>query len=764
MDSADSGNGHKVAKPAKPPGGLAARAARWSAQHRKTAIWGWLAFVVLAFAIGNAVGQNKLYGADNFNGESARAEQTLEDAGLRPNEEMVLLQSKTLTVKDPEFRTAIDQASDRLRRAKYVANVKSPLSGGGSVSADGHTALIDFQITGNELEAADRIDPSTEAIDSVQAIHEENLTVEQFGDASSNKELNDTFTSDLAKAEGLSLPATLLILIIAFGSLVAAGVPLLLAFSAVIAAMSLVALPSQIFPVDDNVASVILLIGLAVGVDYSLFYIRREREERAAGREPRDSLQIAAATSGRAVLISGLTVIVAMAGMFLTGDKTFIAFAEGTVLVVAIAMFASITVLPALLAWLGDRIEKGRIPFFRRRRAAGESRFWSPIIDRAMRRPWLAIIVAGGALLALSVPALSLNLVVSSADDLPQDLGVIKTYNKLRAAFPAEGVTADVVVKADDVRSGDVAAGIALLQRRAANSDNVLKGTEVKYSGDGTVAEVIIPTVGSGSDKTSTKALEEIRNDTVPATLGGIPGVSVNVSGPAAQSKDFRDQLISRLPLVFGFVFALAFVLMLVTFRSIVIPIKAIVLNLLSIGAAYGILVLIFQNGNLEGLLGFTSNGGVTSWLPLFLFVILFGLSMDYHVFILSRVREGHDKGMNTEDAVRHGLHATAGTVTSAAVVMVVVFSVFVTLSFIDFKEMGVGLAAAVLIDATIVRAILLPASMKLLGDWNWYLPKWLEWMPKVTPEYGVEPLRPAAGTVDFSVPADVAERERAKR
>ena len=474
VDASNAGNGGRC----KPPGGLAARAARWSAQHRKTAIWGWLAFVVAAFAIGNAVGQNKLYGADNFNGESARAEQTLEDAGLRPNEEMVLLQSKTLTIKDPEFRTAIDQASDRLARAKYVVNVKSPLSGGGSVSADGHTALIDFEITGDDLEAADRIDPSVEAIDSVQAIHDD-LTVEQFGDASSNKELNETFTSDLAKAEGLSLPATLLILMIAFGSLVAAGVPLLLAFSAVIAAMSLVALPSQIFPVDDNVASVILLIGLAVGVDYSLFYIRREREERAAGHEPRDSLQIAAATSGRAVLISGLTVIVAMAGMFLTGDKTFIAFGEGTVLVVAIAMFASITVLPALLAWLGDRIEKGRIPFFKRRQAAGESRFWSPIIDRAMRRPWLAIMVAGGALLALAVPATNLKMVVSSVDDLPQDLGVIKTYNKLRAAFPAEGVTADVVVKADDVRSGEAAAGISLLQRRAENSDNVLKGTEV---------------------------------------------------------------------------------------------------------------------------------------------------------------------------------------------------------------------------------------------------------------------------------------------
>jgi uncharacterized membrane protein YdfJ with MMPL/SSD domain len=267
-----------------------------------------------------------------------------------------------------------------------------------------------------------------------------------------------------------------------------------------------------------------------------------------------------------------------------------------------------------------------------------------------------------------------------------------------------------------------------------------LRGTEVTYSDDGTVALIALPTVGSGSDTASTNALEEVRNDLVPNTLGGIEGVTVDVSGNAAQSKDFRDQLVSRLPLIFAFVFALAFVLMLVTFRSIVIPIKAIILNLLSIGAAYGILVRVFQDGNGESLLGFHSNGGVTSWLPLFLFVILFGLSMDYHVFILSRVREGYDHGMSTPEAIRHGISATAGTVTSAAIVMVVVFSVFVTLTFLDFKEMGVGLAAAVLIDATIVRAVLLPASMKLLGDWNWYLPKWLEWLPRVSPEAGPVP------------------------
>jgi uncharacterized membrane protein YdfJ with MMPL/SSD domain len=722
--------------PAKPHG-LAARAAHWSAEHRKLAIFGWLGFVVVAVMAGNAIGKELIHGADRFTGEAGEAEQALYDEGMRPNDEVVIIQSDSLTVSDPEFEAAIQQTADELSAAQYVENVGSPLDGKGSVSEDRRTVLIDFAITGDDLEAKDRLGPAEDAIANVTADHPD-LLVEQFGNVSANKELDETFQSDLAKAELISFPVTLLILVIAFGSLVAAGVPLLLAISCVMAALALVALPSQLSPVDSNVQSVILLIGLAVGVDYSLFYIRREREERAAGSSPRGALEVAAATSGRAVLISGLTVIVAMAGMFFSGDKTFFSFAEGTILVVALAVVASLTVLPALLAWLGDRIDKGRIPFLaRRRQPAGESRFWSPIIESVMRRPWLAIAVAGGALVLLAIPALSMKMVVSSTDDLPQDLGVIKTYNVVREAFPAEGVTADVVVEADDVQAGQAATGIDLLVRRAESSDQVLPGTEIEYNDDGTLALVTIPTIGTGSDQTSADALEEIRNEIIPASLGQVEGVTVNVSGPAAQSQDFRDKLVERLPLIFGFVFALAFLLMLVTFRSIVIPIKAILLNLLSIGAAYGVLVLVFQDGHGEGVLDFTSNGGVTSWLPLFLFVILFGLSMDYHVFILSRVRELWLRGMSTDEAVKHGISTTAGTVTSAAAVMVFVFAVFITLTFIDFKEMGVGLAVAVLIDATIVRGVLLPASMKVLGDWNWYLPKWLEWMPHVhEPEF----------------------------
>ena len=742
-------------KPVKPEG-LAARAAHWSAEHRKLAIWGWIAFVVVAVVLGNAVAKKEIHGEDLFTGEAHDAEQALEDANLRPNDEVVIIQSESLTVEDAEFQAVISQTTDELSAAEYVTHVeftpedaRSPISGGGgSVSEDRHAALVDFQITGDDLEARDRLGPAESAVAAVRAEHPE-FFVEQFGNVSTNKELNDTFTSDLGKAELISLPLTLIILIVAFGSLVAAGVPLLLAVSCVMAALALISLPSHLSPIDSNVQSVILLIGLAVGVDYSLFYIRREREERVRGRPPREALEVAAATSGRAVLISGLTVIVAMSGMFLSGDKTFFSFAQGTILVVALAMFASLSVLPALLAWLGDRIDKGRIPFLSRR-PAGESRFWAPIVERVMRRPWLSIAIAGGALVALAIPALSLRMVVATPEDLPQDLPVIETYNTVREAFPAEGVTADVVVEADDVRDIQVQAGIDLLARRAGTSAQTLPGTHVTYSDDDTVALITIPTVGSGNDSESTAALEEIREVLVPESVGRIEGVTVNVSGNAAQSKDFRDQLADRLPLIIAFVFTLAFLLMLVTFRSIVIPIKAIVLNLLSIGAAYGVLVLVFQDGHGEGVLDFTSNGGVTSWLPLFLFVILFGLSMDYHVFILSRVRELWRGGMSTDEAVKHGISATAGTVTSAAAVMVFVFAVFITLTFLDFKELGVGLAVAVLIDATVVRGVLLPASMKVLGDWNWYLPKWLEWMPHVhEPEFGraAKPPEPPAST-----------------
>jgi uncharacterized membrane protein YdfJ with MMPL/SSD domain len=735
-----SGNGAAAAPPPPPRHNLAARMARWSGQHRKKAFWGWLAFVFVAFAIGSAVGSQEISELDEFSGESGRAEKALDRADMRPVEEVVFLRSDELTVDDPEFQAAVEDAVDTISGVRYVENVDSPLTGAGEVSADGRAAMVNFEIAGDAEEAADRVDPTLAATAAVQERHPE-LDIRQFGGASANEAIDEVINGDLEKAGQLSLPITLIILVLTFGSLVAAGVPLLIGLTSVLAAMGLVAFTSYVVPVAAQLQAVILMIGLAVGVDYSLFYLRREREQRARGCSERASLEAAAATSGRAVLISGTTVIVAMAGMFISGDPTFISFAQGTILVVAIAMFASLTVLPAMLSWLGDRVEKGRIPFIgRRRRPAGDSRFWAALTGRVMRQPVLSILLAGGLLVALAIPALQLKSVTSGVEDLPQDIPVIQTYNTVKDVFPSEGVTATVVVEADDVRSGDAATGIARLRTAVADSDTFLPGTEVIYSEDGTVAQINVPTPGTGTDDPSIRGLHELRDELVPAAFGGAAGTTVNVTGDAAYSEDFATQLEDRLPLIFAFVFALAFVLMLVTFRSIVIPIKAIILNLLSVGAAYGVLVLIFQNGNLESLLDFTSNGGVTNWLPLFLFVVLFGLSMDYHIFILSRVRELYLRGMPTEEAVQRGISTTAGTVTAAAIVMVGVFLVFVTLDFLDFKELGIGLAVAVLIDATIIRGVLLPASMRVLGDWNWYLPSWLEWLPHVGAEDDAAP------------------------
>jgi uncharacterized membrane protein YdfJ with MMPL/SSD domain len=740
-----SGNGG--ATPPPPPAhNLAARMARWSGRHRKKAIFGWFAFVLVTFFVGsNVVVQKDISDVDQFSGEARDAEQALEDAGMRPTEEVVFVQSDELTVEDPEFQAAVEDVAGRVSQAPYVENVQSPLTQGGEVSADGHAALVQFEIAGDTTEAGDRVAPTLDAVAAAQADHPD-LAIEQFGGASANEAVDDVINDDLAKAGMLSIPITLIILIITFGTLVAAGLPLLIGLTSVMAALGMVSITSHLVPADSNLPAVILLIGLAVGVDYSLFYLRREREERAAGRSERASLEAAAATSGRAVLISGVTVIVAMAGMFISGDKSFISFATGTILVVAIAVFASLTILPAMLSWLGDRVEKGRVPLLGRRRPAGGSRFWTALTGRVMRRPGLSILIAGGLLVALAIPALQMKSVTSGIDELPQDVPVIETYNSVKEVFPTEGVTSTVVVQADDVRSGPAAAGIDELLAAVERSDAFRPGTEVLYSEDGTVAQINVPTRGNGTDAPSVNALDDLRDEIIPATVGAVEGTTVNVTGDAADSEDFANNLNSRLPLIFAFVFGLAFLLLLVTFRSIVIPAKAIVLNLLSVGAAYGVLVLVFQNGNGESLLGFTSNGGVTNWLPLFLFVVLFGLSMDYHVFILSRVKELYERGLSTDEAVSRGISTTAGTVTSAAFVMVGVFLVFVTLEFIDFKELGLGLAVAVLIDATIIRGVLLPASMKLLGDWNWYLPSWLEWLPRVGAERdAVPPVEPPA-------------------
>jgi uncharacterized membrane protein YdfJ with MMPL/SSD domain len=722
---------------------LAARAGHWSARHRKLAIGGWLAFVVAAFIAGNMVGTKTLKDADTGNGSSRVADQAVDRADFpKRADENVLVQVRGAAAQ-PQLRPAVKDVVRRLRRTAHVVDVSDPYHAKGRLSKDGRSALVTFSIPGDDELSKTRVDATLATTAAAQQAHPR-LRIAQFGDASADKALDKAMGSDFSRAETLSLPITLLILVVAFGALVAAGVPLLLALTAVFATLGLIGPISQIFPMDSSINSVVLLIGLAVGVDYSMFYLRRKMEERDAGRSSEAALEFAAATSGRAVLVSGVTVMIAMAGMFFAGNAVFSSFAVGTMLVVAVAMLGSITVLPAVLSKLGDGVEKARVPFVGRlrHRTHGESRVWGWILDRVLAKPALSATLAVAALVALALPALKLHTTNPGVAGLPRSIPIMRTYDRIQAAFPGGTLPASVVVQADDVTAPPVRHGITALTRKALASGQMSGPVTTDVSPDRHVAVVHIALQGSGTDKASDTALATLRQDVIPATIARVPGVQADVTGMTAGSKDFNDALSSHLWIVFAFVGCLAFLLLLVTFRSIVVPLKAIVLNLLSVGAAYGVLTWVFQEGHLRHLLGFTPVGGITAWLPLFLFVILFGLSMDYHVFIVSRIKEAVDGGMRTDEAVRHGIKSTAGVVTSAAVVMVAVFAIFGSLRMVEFKQMGVGLAVAVLLDATLVRAVLLPAAMTLLGERNWYLPRRLHWLPRMGGEHAPEAMR----------------------
>jgi uncharacterized membrane protein YdfJ with MMPL/SSD domain len=707
---------------------LAARMGRWSAQHRKKAIFGWLAFAIVLFAISITSPMKTIIAETSGPGESGRADTILYNDFKQPAGEEVLIQSRSLTTTDPPFKTAVQAVIVGVSKLDAVTKVKSPYDAGngGFVSADKHSALVRIEIRGPSEDAVDKIDPIVARVAEVQKANPE-LYVGSFG-TSTGKALTASFGDDLKRAGLFSVPLTLIILLIAFGALVAAGIPLLLGLTSVLATLGLVAVISKVLPMSGDISAIVLLIGLAVGVDYTMFYLKREREERAAGRSKEAALEAAAATSGRSVLVSGSTVLVAMAGMFFTADATFASFGVATMTVVAVAMLGSLTVLPALLSKLGDKVDRGRLSFIHGRRRNGESRVWGAIIDRVLRRPLVSALLAGGLLVAIAVPALQLQTAQPSIDTYPQKL--LGTYHRIKAAYPGEENGTTVVLKAPNVEAPAVRVAVGELKRRALATGVMNEPIDIDINAAKTLTSITIATEGDGTDSRSNAALSALRDDIIPSTVGALPESEVAVTGMTAYTRDFKQQMKTVAPLVFGFVLLFAFGLMLVSFRSVVIAVKAVVLNLLSVGAAYGVLVLVFQHGWGKGLLGFEFTGGIDPFLPILLFVILFGLSMDYHVFILSRIREAYDKGMNTDEAVAYGIKSTAGVVTSAAAVMVAVFAIFATLQAMILKQFGVGLAAAVLIDATLIRAILLPASMKLLGDWNWYLPKWLEWFP----------------------------------
>jgi uncharacterized membrane protein YdfJ with MMPL/SSD domain len=712
-------------------GGIAGRAGRWSSRHRTMAVVGWLLFVVIAtqIQIPGGRGTQKLTATEQLDGQSAAASRALDQAGFsRPAAEQVLVQVRSGSVTSAAGRSAIADTVRSVSATGRVANVRSPLTPTGrtQVSPDRRSALVLFSMKGKADHADQRVAPVVKAVRNVAARHP-GIRVEEIGTASATRALNKTLGKDFSRAEAISIPLTFGILLIAFGALVAAFVPLLLALTVVVAGGGLLAAASHALHVDGSANTVLLLVGLAVGVDYSLFYIRRAREERAAGRSARQALDVAAATSGRSVLISGLTVIAAMAGLFLTGQHTFIGMAEATVLVVAVAVLGSLTVLPATLSLLGDRVEKGRIPWFGKwlqtKRTSGTSRLWTRTIDAVLARPRTSAALAGGLLVILATPALSLHTsVLSPSHELPKDLPIMRTYAHVQHAFPGGSSPAQVVVSGPDLTSPKVTAQIRALHKKAVATRLMFDPVTVDINARGTAAVVQVPVAGDGQNATSREALAALRDDIVPETVGRV--AEVNVMGATARSVDFNHQLGSRAPLVFAFVLTLAFLLLLWSFGSIVIAATGIVLNLLSVAAAYGVLVAVFQWGWGKSLLALSGTGAITSWLPLFLFVILFGLSMDYHVFSVSRIKEGHDHGLPTQRAIRDGIVHSAGVITSAALIMVFVFLTFATLHQTSMKQLGVGLASAVLIDAMVVRSVLLPATMGVLGHWNWYVPR----------------------------------------
>jgi putative drug exporter of the RND superfamily len=720
------------ARGSKPP--LVEKVAGWSARHRIIAVVGWLLLVAAAFTLGQHLGQGNVQSYDP--GQAGQAERVLNRPVVQqPPQEQVLIQARSAGqayATDPEMRQSVSQVVAALKSLpRSATDIQSPITSPGLISASGRSVLVTFNVISPGANGGDggvsEVVPALNAVVAIAARHP-GLAIEEAGSASIQRAIGNETSQDFRKAEITSVPVTLAALLLVFGALIAAGIPLLLAGTAVISAISLLAIPGRWLPVDSTTSSIVLLVGMAVGIDYSLFYLRRVREERTAGRTTRDALHVAARTSGRAILVSGLTVMISLAGLFLTGIDVFSGVAIGTIIVVGVAVLGSLTFLPALLSLLGTATDRTRIPFLGKRQArASESRLWHAVVTRVVRRPlaWGALTVA--ALAAIASPVLGLHLQDPGVHDLPASVPVIRTVVAIEQAFPGGPAPAEVVVTGDNLQGPGVRTAITALHGEVTATRGAIREpiTTAYFGppGGGQVLVVSVPLAGDGTNGASFSALNTLRDQALPATLGKVPGISYSVGGLTAGNHDFDAQLGKTVPWVFVFVLGLAFVLLGWTFRSVWVPALSIVLNLLSVGAAYGLMTWIFQDGHLAGPLGFTTYGGITAWLPLFMFVLLFGLSMDYHVFVLSRVRELRDRGATAREAVTGGIASSAGVVTSAAAIMVAVFSIFATLSVVEFKVFGITMAVAVLLDATVVRGVLLPAGLALLGDRVWRRP-----------------------------------------
>lgn len=728
-----------------PVDGLVARGvlgvSRVTSRFRKTTLLLWVAFVVGCITAGAMTGMETL-SEDGGVGESGAAEAIVAKTDLadRPTE-IVLVKSSSQATTD-RVATALQA---EIAELKQVEEIQSPLRGGGNVAElrnDAGTAvLLQLTLRGSPDDAAKTALPVERLVRAAAKDAGSGVTVAQTGGGSVGNAIDEIVESDLQKAELISVPITLIILVLVFGAFVAATVPLLLGITSVAAAMGAMGVVSQVAPMADATGSLVVLIGLAVGVDYSLFYIRREREERAAGRGEHAALLAASASVGRAILVSGLTVMVALAGLLMTGVEEFTSMAAGTILVVAIAVLGSLTVLPAVLAMLGDNVDRGRIglPGAKRRRArraatareAAAARAaaglpaeparrkrrtaWQTIASAVTGAPRAWVVVACIALLALAAPVATMKLADSGAGSLPKGIPAIEAASEIERAFPGAPDSAELVVTGSGLGSQE--ARLATLGKAAAKVTGGESAATVDIAKNGKVAVVSVPMPDRGASEAQ-DTVRDLRAALPALTQDLVPGADrTRVAGDAADSLDFADAVKDAMPLVGGFVMGLALLLLLAAFRSFRLAITVIGLNVLSVGAAFGVMTVVFQNTWAEDLLSFTSSGAIITWMPLIAFVILFGLSMDYSVLVLERIREGRLRGLSPREAATEGVSATASTVTGAALVMVAVFSIFAMLRLLEMKQLGVGMAAAILIDATIVRAIALPAAVTLLGE-----------------------------------------------
>jgi uncharacterized membrane protein YdfJ with MMPL/SSD domain len=743
------------------------RVAQWSARHRWPVVALWFLLTIGTFLGSIAAGGTRSADAVASNNnedetyESAKAYDVFNASGTETVSHIFVLivGDPVRTVDDPAYGKELDDVLARMKgltatvdgtSGPVFTNIVDPRLAPPEValvSPDRTTVRISAEIPGEQPAVDQRLDAVRPFLDQLRGEHP-GLRIHSLDGRLANQDIQELVNGGLDASLRLTIPLTFVILLIAFGAAVAAFVPLVLAVTSLLAAFGVLGLYSQVIdPVSPYASQLIVLIGLAVAVDYSLFMVTRYRTERRAGRVKLEAIRVASATAGRAVFFSGLAVMFSIGGLFLLNDNLFRSMAIGTISVVLIAVMGSLTFLPATLSILGDGVNRLRVPLVRRDYPEG-SGVWAVVVRAVMRRPFVAFLAAGALLVAIALPATRIHMGQTDFDSFPDSIDAVAGVNLLNEKWP-QGSTLALQVVVTHADRPDTQAAIKDLSDRVLALDGISPPVETHQSVDKTVALVSYVMAGGRNDQRNQAIVREVRNDLVPAAFAALPDVTAYVTGRAAFTLDVVDFYARGMPLVMAFVLGLSFLLLLVAFRSIVIPIKAILLNLLSTGAAFGLLVLVFQDGRLAGPLGFKP-GPIEAFVPVFIFTILFGLSMDYHVFILTRIKEARDHGLSTNEAVARGIAITSGTVTSAAAIMVVVFSVFVTLELVVIKQLGFGLATAVLIDATIVRSVLLPATMRLLGDWNWWLPPFLRWLPEVTIEGDID--EPEIETVPAAV------------